>query len=104
MTAATTAAPTGPTPYLQPDAVSVKADKDTHIYVLANDLPLSGTLDITTLTIVTPPNYAKEFRVHDDHLHYRSLKAFTGTDSLTYRVCDTSGACGTAVVTITVTQ
>jgi hypothetical protein len=99
---ATTAAPTGPTPYLQPDVVSAKHDKDVSIDVLVNDLPLSGALDPATLTIVTAPNYVKEFRVHDDHLHYRSLKGFVGSDTLTYRVCDTSGACGTAIVTINV--
>ena len=87
----------GPAPNLQPDVVAVKADKDVTIEVLVNDAPFSGTLDPATLTVISPPNYAKDFRVHDDHLHYRSLKTFVGTDSLTYRVCDTSGACGTAV-------
>ena len=91
-------------PNVQPDAITVKADKDEHLWILLNDAPLSGALDPSTLTIVTAPNYAKDFKVHDDHLHYRALKTFVGTDSLTYRICDTSGACGTAVVTISVTN
>jgi HD-GYP domain-containing protein (c-di-GMP phosphodiesterase class II) len=97
-----TIAPPAATPALQPDSIVVQEDKDEHVDVLLNDAPSSGTLDERTLTIVQPPQFAHDYRVHGDHLHYRSLKNFTGTDTLTYQVCDTSGACATTTVTITV--
>jgi hypothetical protein len=40
----------------------------------------------------------------DPHPWYNPNVGFAGTDSLTYQICDTFGACATATVTITVTN
>ncbi len=70
---------------------------------MANDRPNPAPLDSATLSIVVGPVHAKSVRVHHEMVEYRSVDNYTGQDSLTYRVCDTTGACATATLTITVT-
>lgn len=95
---------TAPSPIeLLPDSIELKAGKDKKIKVLGNDTSLADDLDEDTLTIVAQPLQADKYRVHDDHIHYRSIKDFTGTDNLTYRVCDEADHCAEATVTIVVT-
>lgn len=85
------------------DEVEVGDDKDENIKVLDNDSSSSASLDESTLQIIDPPRHASTYRVHNDHIHYRSLKDFSGTDTLIYRICDTSNQCDTATLTIVVT-
>ena len=102
--APTTTATTIPagSPTAVADAVSAEEDKDVRIFVLGNDGAGSAPLDEGTLEIVAGPLHADAFRVHDDHLHYRSVKDYEGTDTLRYRICNDDGLCDEAMVTITV--
>lgn len=77
-------------------------DKDERIEVLSNDFPRVDAIDPDTLTIVTPPQHAASFRVHNDHIHYQSVRNYNGVDTIVYSICDTGGACSTATLTINV--
>ncbi len=106
-TTTTTTAPTTTTteatgPITASDFVSVKDDTDIRIDVLNNDSDRADPIDEATLTIITPPQHAASFRVHNEHLHYKSDKNYDGPDSIVYSICDTGGACSTATVFITV--
>lgn len=74
------------------------------VYVLANDNGGATGFDLGSFQIVVEPLHAKKFRVHDDHIHYDADKNYTGSDSLTYRICTVGGACETAMLTITITD
>ncbi len=104
-----TSAPTMPPPptVAQPiavgDSIRVQTDKDTKLLVLANDRAEPGTiLDPSSLQIVGQPAHASSVKVHDDHLHYHAVKGYVGGDSISYRICSSSGACATGQVSIDV--
>jgi hypothetical protein len=108
----TTKAPTTAPPPTQPptsavngpvarnDEASGDAGKDLKIRVLENDSEGAESIDKDTLTIIGGPSHAKDFRVHGDHIHYRSVDDFSGVDRLSYQVCDKAGACDQATVVI----
>ncbi len=110
-TSPTTTAPTTSTattlpsgaPVAGADTAVTEEDRDVRIFVLDNDDPGDAALDEDTLEIVAGPRHAERFRVHNDHLHYRSVEGYVGTDTLRYRICDAAGRCDEATVTITVT-
>lgn len=101
-TQATTTTTTPGVPQLRSDFVEVEEDKNIKIYVLDNDQSGNSEFDEDTLTITSNPLHADDFRVHDDHLHYKSIEDYVGTDTIRYRVCNTNGLCAVANVTITV--
>ncbi len=70
---------------------------------LANDLPGSGSIDRSTWSITTSPAHGT-IRVTGARLQYRVDRAFVGTDSFTYSVCDTNGTCDSALVVIVVQE
>jgi hypothetical protein len=82
------------------------------IAVLANDGAPGLTLDPKTTRIVEHAQHGAP-RVHGEPglvsksagtILYVPAPKFVGTDSLSYRVCTTTGVCETAVVTVTVTS
>ena len=85
------------------DAVTVEDDEDIRIYILDNDDPGNSPLDEDSLVIITEPLHADDFRVHNDHIDYESVKNYSGLDFIDYRICNTNGLCDIATVTITVT-
>lgn len=101
-TSTTTVPTTTTTQWLGPvprsDRIAGKDDKDLKVNVLDNDLAGSAPLDEDSLTIVVPPAHADSYRVHGDHVHYRSVKDFSGLDQLQYRICDEDGRCAQATV------
>lgn len=105
-TTTTTAAPATTAaagyPVAAADSISVEPDRDTKLHVLDNDEPGGAALNEDALEIVTGPRHAEEVRVHGDHLHYRSVEDYVGTDTIRYRVCNTDGLCDEATVTIAV--
>lgn len=89
------------------DSVSTQEDTPVDIDILANDndLPTLGTLTTTNPfngTVVIndggTPNDPS-----DDFVTYTPDTGFVGTDSFEYTICDDSGNCETATVTIIVT-
>ena len=84
------------------DAVTVEDDEDIRIRILDNDDPGNSPLDQSSLIIITEPLHAGKFRVHKDHLDYKSVKDYSGLDFIDYRICNTNGLCDIGTVTITV--
>ena len=84
--------------------MTIQEGKDANIAVLDNDDPGSALFDEETLVILIPPTHSDpgEFRVHNDHIHYRSVDDYVGPDSITYQVCNSDGLCSTATLWITV--
>ena len=110
-TAPTTTTTTGPTtttttpgsPTAAADTFTIEQEDDEKIYVLDNDDSGNSNLDEDTLEIITDPQYAESFRVHNDHIHYKSIET-TGQDTLQYRICNDNGLCDTGWLTITITD
>lgn len=84
------------------DFESGSEGKGLKIKVLDNDIEGDAELDEDSLVIVSGPNHADEHRVHGDHIHYKSVDDFSGTDQLRYRICDEHGSCATAAVVLTI--
>ncbi len=76
-------------------------DGPTNINVLANDT--DNNLDTTSVTIVASPGAGTATPQTDGTINYQPTPDANGADSFTYRVCDTSGLCSTATVTINIT-
>ncbi len=95
-----TSAANGPT--ARNDEASGEDEKDLKIRVLENDSEGAESIDKDTLTIIGGPSHAKDFRVHGDHIHYRSVDDFSGVDRLSYQVCDKAGLCDQATVVIVI--
>jgi CshA-type fibril repeat protein len=80
------------------DTASTPAGTPVNIPVLTND---SSTL--TNITGTTPPANGAVVVNPDGTIKYTPNPGFSGTDSFTYTVCDSSGAnCKTATVTVQV--
>lgn len=84
------------------DATSTNEDTPVVITVTGNDSDIDGNLDPTTTTVVSQPSHGTVVRNADGTFTYTPQANYYGTDSFTYQVCDTDGACDTATVTITV--
>ncbi len=88
------------------DSVTTEQDISVDIDILANDndLPVSGTLTTTTPTngtILINEN-ATLGNPSDDFITYTPNPGYLGPDAFDYTICDGSGNCSTATVTILV--
>jgi len=84
------------------DTDSTDVDTPISIDVVANDVDPDG--DALTATDVTVPPASGGTAVIelDGTITYTPAPGFSGLDTFTYEVCDPSGACDTAVVTVDV--
>ncbi|WP_157632549.1 tandem-95 repeat protein, partial [Cochleicola gelatinilyticus] len=92
-------------PVVEDDTVSVDEDDTVTIDVTANDTDIDGTIDPSTVTIVTPPtNGTVTVDPVTGEVTYTPNPDFNGTDTFEYEVCDdgTPVVCDTATVTVTV--
>ena len=62
-----------------------------NVDVLANDTPITGDLDLSSLTIVTPPENGQVTVESDGTITYEPNDGFFGVDSFQYTVSDTEG-------------
>ncbi|MFQ6113475.1 MAG: Ig-like domain-containing protein, partial [bacterium] len=86
------------------DAVTTDEDVAISIDVLANDSDSDGTIDSTTVTVVTPPDSGTVL-VNDTTgvIKYTPNQNFNGADTLTYTVQDNNaGTSNAATVIVTV--
>ncbi|WP_143751880.1 Ig-like domain-containing protein, partial [Maribacter sp. 4U21] len=74
------------------------------INVLGNDTDVDGTIDPSSLSIVGAPSNGTVTINPDGTLNYVPNPNFNGTDTFTYEVCDDTGDCQTATVTVTVEE
>jgi CshA-type fibril repeat protein len=104
-TVTVTVRPVADAPVARNDAVSANQDTATAIDVLANDSDSDGDLDAATLRIVTGPGHGRATVDAGGRgtVRYTPDPAYHGPDRFVYEVCDRTGACARATVTITVT-
>lgn len=88
------------------DSYAGAAGAVLQLTVLSNDSDPDGDLAAATLTLLSGPAHAQKFSVEADHFRYRSYPAGSGQfmpeDSFVYELCDATGLCDTATVTITI--
>jgi RHS repeat-associated protein len=84
------------------DSLSVVAGGTTLVNVLANDVPGTGTMSAATLAISSPPTKGVA-AIESSQIRYTPNAGASGSDTFGYTACDTGGACGTALVTVTIT-
>ncbi|WP_299528459.1 gliding motility-associated C-terminal domain-containing protein [Ulvibacterium sp.] len=88
------------------DSIATTEDTAIDIDILANDndLPTIGTLTLTNPTdgIATINDNATPNNPSDDNVSYIPNAGFIGTDTFTYTLCDNSGNCDTATITVVV--
>ena len=87
---------------LAADALTVAAGDSALVDVLANDVAGTGAMKASTLAIAASPSHGTA-AVELGKLRYTASTGFNGSDSFSYTACDDAGACGTAVVSVTVT-
>lgn len=76
--------------------------QERSVDVVANDTHPDGTaLDLSSLSIVSPPAEGQITGISGGVVSYSMRKGFTGSDSFVYRICDVKGLCDTATVTLT---
>ncbi len=100
--ALTVTATAPPAPTVVADSASTSSGTSVDVDVLANDVANGGSLDSSSLSVTVAPAHGTA-TVVGGQLRYAPAPGYSGTDTLTYRVCNTLGVCGTATVTITVT-
>lgn len=74
-------------------------------FVLGNPSTNGGTLDPASVTVTVAPSCAPDGTTTvntDGSITFTPINGFTGTCTFTYEVCNTFGACDTAVVTVVV--
>ncbi len=82
------------------DTFTINKNNPTTLYVTANDYDING--DPLTLTILIPCTHGID-SVSGNNIFHRPSFNYSGTDSFTYIICDTTGLCDTALVFITIT-
>ena len=84
------------------DVSSTDEDVPVVIGVLGNDSDVDGDLDAGSVSIVELPSFGSVQVQSDAALLYSPAGDAHGTDSFVYEVCDVTGLCDTASVTVEV--
>lgn len=90
-------------PIANSDEASVESGSTIVIDVLSNDYDPDGTLDKTTLSIVSAPLHGTAI-INDGKVKYNSSGNFVGTDNFRYGIADDKGVGAFAEVTVAVTE
>ena len=89
------------------DGYTIPPGDTERLWVLQNDSDPDDGIAGVSLRLVVGPANARRFSVESDHFRYRSHKPhhedFSETDSFIYEICDQTGSCDTATVTVTIT-
>ncbi|QTN39610.1 tandem-95 repeat protein [Cryomorphaceae bacterium] len=85
------------------DVTGTQEDQPVLISLLVNDFDTDGTIDTSSVTILSgPSNGTVSYDPVTGQLLYSPNPGFSGVDSVQYQVCDNDGLCDTAWITITV--
>lgn len=95
--------PATPSGFARDDAITT-TERPVRIAPLANDGGDGVALDIESFEVLDPFDHRNGRNAADDDLTYVPEPRFVGVDSMTYRVCTTTGVCETATVWVTVTE
>jgi hypothetical protein len=96
--------PANSAPVARDDSASRPEDTSVTINVAANDTDVDGNLDPSSATVVSGPSNGTVINNGDGTFTYTPKPDFNGSDSFSYRICDTGGLCDTATASITVTS
>ena len=88
------------TPIVNDDVVTVNVDVSLHSTVIENDIKSNDGGNVWTL--LTPASKGTVFFNPDGSFNYTPDADYLGSDSFTYKLCDSDGECDEAKVTITV--
>jgi len=97
-----TVTPVNDPPVAQDQFRSTSEDSETGFFSLLVSDP-DNTLAEIVCDCQVPPSHGTVVRGPDHTVNYIPDPDFSGTDSFTYEVCDPSGLCDTATVTVNVT-
>jgi uncharacterized repeat protein (TIGR01451 family) len=98
---ATVTVTVGQAPSAVPDTVLAPAGGTVDVPVLSNDVDPDG--QPLTVTVPVPPANGTATVLPSGEIRYTPAPGFTtGTDTITYVVCDPDGFCSTTTVTVTV--
>ncbi|MBK5266704.1 MAG: tandem-95 repeat protein [Acidimicrobiia bacterium] len=86
------------------DGALAAAGVTIQVNVTANDTDVDLDLNPASVTIVTPPSNGSASVTGAGIISYTSAAGFSGSVQITYRVCDLSALCDTAILTIDVTN
>lgn len=90
-------------PVASDDSASPAVDAPVVIQVLANDVPGTAPLDPSSLTVTAgPSNGSADTSAGDGTVAYTPTAGFVGDDVFAYQICDTSGRCDSASVSVAV--
>ncbi|MCB0129949.1 MAG: tandem-95 repeat protein, partial [Caldilineaceae bacterium] len=100
----TVQAPANQAPLVRADQAATVRDQAVTIPVLSNDQDPDGTLNAASVTVTTQPAHGATVVNSNGTVKYTPVAGYTGTDTFTYKVCDsaTPALCGSAQVTVTV--
>ena len=90
-------------PVANDDSLIINEDTSTLINVTGNDIDPDGNLTPDTAVALSGPANGSLINHANGNFTYTPNLNFAGSDSFTYRVCDTDDLCDEATVTITVT-
>lgn len=96
-------APVQAPPVANDDSAETGPTTPVTVPVLTNDIDPDNNLDPSSLRITQNPANGVAIVASTQGITYTPNAGFSGTDTLTYEVCDTTNLCDTALVTITVT-
>jgi gliding motility-associated-like protein len=95
--------PVNDVPNAYDDIAETIQGQEVSVNVVVNDIDIDDNLDITSVTIVSQPVYGNaSVETLTGSVNYTPDTEFYGEDSFRYQVCDTEGACQTAMVKVTV--
>ena len=99
-----TVEPVNDEPLANADSFTLAEDTEATLDILANDSDIDGTLDVSSITIVSEPNNGLLIDNGDGTLAYTPDLNFNGSDLFIYRVADDEGAeTEEQVVSLTIT-
>src|SRR5690606_37294815 len=85
------------------DEMSGPSGRRLTVVVLANDLPGSTPIDVTSVRVVVQPMNGSTFVNADGSITYTSSVKFVGDDAFVYEVTDQSGLKDIATVRMSIT-
>jgi len=99
-----TVLPVDDAPVARDDSASTPEDTPVVVNVPGNDFDPDGNLTLGSVSIVDPPDHGTvSVNPVTGQVTYEPGPNFNGTDTFTYEICDSSGLCDTASVTVSVT-
>lgn len=84
------------------DSATTNEDVSVSINVAANDSDPDGDLDLGSVSIISFPSQGTVSVTGGGFVSYFPAANTSGSDSFTYRICDSGGRCAAATVSVTV--